>query len=68
MWVWPVVGVLAVLVLALGIMLLHPARLWGRLRGLFPHGGEEAAEGLTTEETYEDVYGDEGGEPPEEDV
>jgi hypothetical protein len=67
-WVWPVVGVLAVLVLALGVLLLHPARLWGRLRGLFPHGGEEAAEGLTTEETYEDVYGDEGGEPPEEDV
>lgn len=67
MWVWPVVGVLAVLALAFGVLLLHPARLWGRFRGLFSRGGE-AAEGLTTEETYEDIYGDEGGEPPEEDV
>ena len=67
MWVWPVVGVLAVLALAFGIMLLHPARLWGRLKGLFPRGGEEeAAEGLTTEEMYEGAYGDEGGEPPED--
>ncbi len=67
MWVWPVVGVLAVLVLALGIMLLHPARLWGRLRGMFARGGEEEpAEGLTTEEMYEDTYGDEGGEPPDD--
>ena len=65
MWVWPVVGVLAVLVLAFGVLLLHPARLWGRFKGLFARGGEQA-EGLTKEEMYEETYGDGGGEPPED--
>lgn len=66
MWVWPVVGVLAVLALAFGVLLLHPARLWGRLRGLFARGGGEQAEGLTKEEMYEETYGDDSGEPPED--
>ena len=66
-WVWPVVGVLAVLMLGFGVLLLHPVKLWGRFKGLFSRGGE-TADGLTDEETYEDVYGDDAGEPPEEDV
>lgn len=64
-WVWAVIGVLALLVLAFGLLLLNPVKLWGRLRGLFSRGGEEA-EGLTAEEKYEDTYGDGSGEPPED--